>query len=220
MLNSIRWPRESRYEQGVPDFSLERACGASPVAGLDEAGRGPWAGPVVAAAVVLNERSLPKEVAQRIDDSKVVAREERADLFALLPLYALIGVGEADVAEIDKLNILQASLLAMRRAVERLPVRPAVALIDGNTPTDLGCPVRTVVTGDHLSLSIAAASIIAKVTRDRRMAELARAHPGYGWEHNAGYGTAEHRQGLVRLGLTPHHRRSFRPVSELLDTTY
>jgi ribonuclease HII len=138
----------------------------------------------------------------------------------LLPLYALIGVGEASVEEIDALNILQATLLAMRRAVERLPVRPAVALVDGNKPPDLRCQVRTVVAGDSLSLSIAAASIVAKVTRDRVMTELARAHPGYGWEHNAGYGTAEHHQGIVRLGVTAHHRRSFRPISEVLNLTH
>jgi ribonuclease HII len=201
----------------MPDLSLERACPHSPVAGIDEAGRGPLAGPVFAAAVILDERSLPAELAERIDDSKAVAADERAELFALLPLYCLIGVGEASVAEIDRFNILRASLLAMRRAVERLPVAPAIALVDGNRPPDLACPVRVVVGGDAISLSIAAASIIAKVTRDRRMAVLARAHPGYGWEHNAGYGTPEHLQGLVRLGITPHHRRSFRPVSELLQ---
>ncbi len=204
----------------MPDFSLERQCKQRPIAGIDEAGRGPWAGPVVAAAVILEERTLPEDLAHRIDDSKAVARDERAELFALLPLYALIGVGEASVEEIDAMNILRATLLAMRRAVERLPVKPAVALVDGNTPPDLRCPVRTVVAGDSLSLSIAAASIVAKVTRDHRMAGLARAHPGYGWENNAGYGTPEHRQGLVRLGVTPYHRRSFRPISELISVSY
>jgi ribonuclease HII len=211
---------ESRYERRMPDFTLERACRKSPVVGVDEAGRGPLAGPVVAAAVILDERTLPDDLACRIDDSKAVARDQRAELFALLPLYALIGVGEASVEEIDALNILQATLLAMRRAVERLPVRPAVALVDGNKPPDLRCQVRTVVAGDSLSLSIAAASIVAKVTRDRVMTELARAHPGYGWEHNAGYGTAEHHQGIVRLGVTAHHRRSFRPISEVLNLTH
>jgi len=203
----------------MPDFSLERGCPQSPVAGIDEAGRGPWAGPVFAAAVILDERSLPDELAERIDDSKALPPEERAELFALLPLYGMIGVGEASVAEIDELNILRASLLAMRRAVERLPVAPAIALVDGNRPPDLPCSVRVVVGGDGLSLSIAAASIVAKVMRDRRMALLAREHPGYGWESNAGYGTPEHRQGLVRLGVTPYHRRSFRPISELLQLT-
>jgi ribonuclease HII len=174
----------------------------------------------MAAAVILDERSLPERLACQIDDSKELATETRAELFALLPLYALIGVGEASVEEIDTINILGATLLAMRRAVLRLPVAPAIALVDGNAAPDLPCRARTIVKGDALSLSIAAASIVAKVTRDRRMAELARAHPGYGWEHNAGYGTHEHRQGLVRLGVSPYHRRSFRPISELLNVTY
>ena len=204
----------------MPDFALERQCGAGPVAGIDEAGRGPWAGPVVAAAVILEERTLPGELAGRLDDSKALTARERAELFALIPLYGLIGVGEAAVEEIDRLNILRATMLAMARAVERLPVRPAVALVDGNAAPALPCPVRTVVRGDGLSLSIAAASIVAKVTRDRRMAELAKHHPGYGWEKNAGYGTTTHKQGLVRLGVTPHHRKSFRPISELLNITY
>lgn len=204
----------------MPDFSLERQCGARPVAGIDEAGRGPWAGPVIAAAVILDERTLPDGLARRLDDSKALAAKERAELFALLPLYGLIGVGEAAVEEIDTLNILQATLLAMRRAVERLPVRPAIALVDGNRAPALPCAVRTVIRGDSRSLSIAAASIVAKVTRDRQMAELARHHPGYGWENNAGYGTAAHKQGLVRLGVTPHHRKSFRPIYELINATH
>src|SRR5262245_16194873 len=122
---NVGTPGESRYERRMPDFSLDRACCQKPVAGIDEAGRGPLAGPVVAAAVILDARTLPRSLARRIDDSKAVARDERAELFALLPLYALIGVGEASVEEIDALNILQATLLAMRRAVERLPVKPA-----------------------------------------------------------------------------------------------
>lgn len=203
----------------MPDFSLERACDSQPVAGIDEAGRGPWAGPVVAAAVILDERTLPSEMASQIDDSKLLSTAVRAELFALLPMYALIGVGQSSVAEIDRLNILRATFLAMTRAVERLPVKPAMALVDGNRAPSLPCPARTIIGGDGLSLSIAAASIIAKVTRDRLMTELARAHPGYGWERNAGYGTAMHKQGLVRLGITPHHRQSFRPISELVHLT-
>lgn len=203
----------------MPDFSLERACDRQPVAGIDEAGRGPWAGPVVAAAVILDDRTLPSELASHIDDSKLLTAAARAELFALLPMYALIGVGQSSVAEIDRLNILRATFLAMTRAVERLPVKPAMALVDGNRAPSLPCPVRTIIGGDGLSLSIAAASIIAKVTRDRFMTELARVHPGYGWERNAGYGTAGHKQGLVRLGITPHHRRSFRPISELIHLT-
>jgi ribonuclease HII len=204
----------------MPDFSLERSCKQGPVAGIDEAGRGPWAGPVVAAAVILDEKTLPKDIAKRLDDSKVVPPPLRGELFGLLPLYALIGVGQATVEEIDSHNILQATMLAMARAVQRLPVAPAMALVDGNRMPALPCPVRTVVKGDGLSLSIAAASIIAKVTRDRIMADLARQHPGYGWEHNAGYGTAEHQAALKRLGITRHHRQSFRPISESQTTIY
>jgi ribonuclease HII len=204
----------------MPNFSLERSCKQGPVAGIDEAGRGPWAGPVVAAAVILDEKTLPKDIARQLDDSKVVPPPLRSELFGLLPLYALIGVGHATVEEIDSHNILQATMLAMARAVQRLPVVPAFALVDGNRSPDLQCPVRPVVKGDGLSLSIAAASIIAKVTRDRIMADLARQHPGYGWEHNAGYGTAEHQAALKRLGITPHHRQSFRPISESQTTIY
>ena len=198
----------------MPSLKLERACQDSPVAGIDEAGRGPLAGPVIAAAVVLNIGTLPRRVARRINDSKQLPASEREALFELLQPHAAIGVGGASVAEIDSINILQATFLAMRRAVSRLPVAPAIALVDGNMAPGLACATQTVVDGDRLSLSIAAASIIAKVTRDRVMRLLSRQHPGYGWEHNAGYGTEEHRQALVRLGVTPHHRRSFRPVYE------
>jgi ribonuclease HII len=204
----------------MPDFKLERSCKQGPVAGIDEAGRGPWAGPVIAAAVILDEKTLPRDIAKRLDDSKVVSPPVRAELFGLLPLYALIGVGQASVEEIDSHNILQATFLAMMRAVQKLPVAPAIALVDGNRTPALPCPVRPVVKGDGLSLSIAAASIVAKVTRDRIMANLAREHPGYGWEHNAGYGTAEHQAALRRLGITCHHRQSFRPVSESQTTIY
>jgi ribonuclease HII len=210
---------DSAYERAMPDFSIERDCGAAPVAGIDEAGRGPWAGPVVAAAVILDGGCLPRELAGRIDDSKALTAAARAEVFALLPMYALIGVGQASVAEIDQFNILRATFLAMARAVEKLPAMPAMALVDGNRLPPLPCPARAVVRGDGRSLSIAAASIVAKVTRDRLMGDLARQHPGYGWEHNAGYGTALHKQGIVRYGLTPHHRLSFRPVSELSCVT-
>jgi len=204
----------------MPTFRLERSCKQTPVAGIDEAGRGPWAGPVVAAAVILDEKSLPRDISVRLDDSKVVPPPVRSELFGLLPLYALIGIGQATVEEIDSHNILQATFLAMARALQRLPVTPAIVLVDGNRAPDLPCPVRPVVKGDGLSLSIAAASIIAKVTRDRIMADLARQHPGYGWEHNAGYGTPEHQEALKRLGITQHHRQSFRPISESRTTIY
>lgn len=203
----------------MPDFAFERAAGCAEgrlVAGIDEAGRGPLAGPVVAAAVVLDPARLPADLAARIDDSKALRPALRQELFLRLRGRARIGVGSASVEEIDRLNVLAASLLAMRRAVAELAIPPDLALVDGNRAPDLPCPVRTLVSGDRLSLSIAAASIVAKVTRDRIMAELARRHPGYGWERNAGYGTAEHRAALIRLGVTPEHRRSFLPVSKLV----
>ncbi len=195
----------------MPDRALESAC-AQPVAGIDEAGRGPWAGPVVAAAVILGRRAPAG-----IDDSKRLSRPRREALFAALGECARIGVGVASVAEIDRLNVLAATLLAMRRAVGALDVAPAHALVDGNRLPDLPCAATAVIGGDRRSLSIAAASIVAKVTRDRLMARLARRHPGFGWERNAGYGTPEHRAALARLGVTPHHRRSFAPVARLLE---
>jgi ribonuclease HII len=199
----------------VPDFLLERTL-PGPVAGIDEAGRGPLAGPVVAAAVILPSRGLPKALAQGLDDSKKLSPASRQELFALLIRRAQIGIGSASVEEIDRLNILQATMLAMTRALARLPECPANALVDGNRAPALPCAVQTVVGGDGLSLSIAAASIVAKVTRDRLMTRLARRHPGFGWERNAGYGTAEHRAALIRIGPTWHHRRSFAPVSQLI----
>lgn len=196
----------------MPDFALERRAGGR-VAGIDEAGRGPWAGPVVAAAAILDPARLPDGLAARLDDSKKLSHAVRESLFESLRDHATIGVGVASVAEIDETNILAATLLAMRRAVCALPEAPDHALVDGNRPPDLPCPVETVVRGDGLSLSIAAASIVAKVTRDRIMTDLAADYPGYGWERNAGYGTKAHRDGLARLGVTPHHRRSFKPIA-------
>ena len=186
-------------------------CG--PVCGVDEAGRGPWAGPVVAAAVVLDRARVPAG----LDDSKKLSARRREALYDAIHAAARVGVGIASVAEIDALNILRANALARRRAVEALDPAPGVAVIDGNrVPPDFPCRAQALVGGDGLSLSVAAASIVAKVTRDRIMAELARAHPGYGWESNQGYGTAAHREALERLGVTPHHRRSFQPVRNIL----
>ena len=200
----------------MPDFALERAAGAAPVCGIDEAGRGPLAGPVFAAAVVLD----PARVPQGIDDSKKLAPARRRRIAADLAAVAAVGLGQASVAEIDRLNILRASLLAMRRAFDDLALglgrMPAVALIDGNRLPDLPCAARAVVGGDGRSLSIAAASIVAKVARDALMAELARAHPQYGWERNAGYGTPEHLRALTQFGATPHHRITFTPIHNLL----
>jgi ribonuclease HII len=187
-----------------------------PVAGVDEVGRGPWAGPVLAAAVILDHDRLPASLSAMIDDSKKLDARTRREIAAALPDCAAIGVGLATVAEIDRLNILQAALLAMGRAVAALPVQPALALIDGNRAPALPCPARTIVGGDASELAIAAASIVAKVTRDALMTALDAACPGYAWDRNMGYGTAEHRRALRRLGVTPHHRRSFRPIRELL----
>lgn len=182
------------------------------IAGIDEAGRGPWAGPVVAAAAILDTNNIPRG----IDDSKKLSSAKREALFDFIVQNAHTGVGIASVAEIDSLNILGATKLAMRRALEALPVRADVALVDGNRAPELYCKAVTLIGGDAKSLSIAAASIVAKVTRDRMMKELAREFPGYGWEKNAGYGTALHQAGLAQFGVTPHHRRSFAPIKLLL----
>lgn len=202
-----------------PDFSLEDAArrqGHAVIAGIDEAGRGPWAGPVVAAAVILDRALLPPEIADALNDSKKLTAARRESLFAALPAFAAIGIGQSHVEEIDRDNILNATLNAMSRALDALPVLPDLALVDGNRMPDLACKARCVIKGDARSLSIAAASIVAKVARDRIMAKLAVVHPGYGWERNAGYGTAEHRAGLERLGVTPEHRRSFAPIIKML----
>ena len=201
-----------------PDLSLEHAVGGL-VAGVDEAGRGPWAGPVVAAAVVFDEGGPPAPLRAGIDDSKRCSPARRTALYPAIVACASAAVGTASVAEIDGTNILRASLLAMRRAVARLDRAPTLALVDGNRAPHLPCPVRTVVGGDRRSLSIAAASIIAKVTRDRLMTRLSGRYPAYGWDRNAGYGTPAHRLALARHGPTPHHRRSFRPVRRLLEGT-
>jgi ribonuclease HII len=190
------------------------------VAGIDEAGRGPLAGPVVAAAVVLPRR-LPRGLGKLLDDSKRLTAEQRETAFAALRRHQAagsveIGIGAASVAEIVRINILQASLLAMRRAVAHLPGPPDHALVDGDRPPLLACKVRCVIGGDGLCLSIAAASIVAKVVRDRAMARLAVRFPGYGWQANAGYGTAAHREALARLGATPHHRPTFGAVRQLI----
>ncbi len=202
----------------MPDLTLERESGAR-VAGIDEAGRGPWAGPVAAAAVVLKADLLPDDLTRMIDDSKRLTRKRREAVFERLPAFAEIGVGLASVEEIDRLNILVATHLAMGRAFDQLVPPPSFALVDGNRAPTLCRPARCVVGGDAKSLSIAAASIVAKVMRDRIMAELAASHPGYGWERNAGYGTAEHRKGLDRLGVTIQHRTSFAPIQALIPKT-
>ncbi len=182
---------------------------------MDEAGRGPLAGPVVAAAVVLRADMAP-ELAAMLDDSKKLSAQQRLAAFlALRASSAEIGIGAASVAEILRFNILHASMLAMRRAVGRLRIAPDLALVDGNYPPKLACAVRCVVGGDGLCLSIAAASIVAKVIRDRAMVRLGARFPGYGWHANAGYATAMHRDALRRLGPTRHHREAFGSVAQL-----
>ena len=194
-----------------PDLSQETRLGGR-VAGIDEVGRGPLAGPVTAAAVVLDPAAIP----EGLNDSKRLTARRRDDLLALLLEHAEVSLGWASVEEIDRLNIRNASLLAMTRALAGLaPV--GHALIDGNAlPERLPCPATAIVKGDGKSLSIAAASIAAKVGRDAHMVALSRQFPGYGWEKNAGYPTADHRQALLDIGVTPHHRRSFKPVHNIL----
>ncbi len=186
---------------------------SGPVCGVDEAGRGPLAGPVVAAAVILQHGRIPKG----LNDSKKLSEEAREELYPRIQKMAIaIGVGQASVEEIDLVNIRQATHLAMARAVRALAVTAAAALVDGNDAPALPCRCETLVGGDGRSLSIAAASIIAKVTRDRLMAVLHEEYPRYNWRQNKGYGTAEHYSGLKAHGVTVHHRRSFAPISELL----
>jgi ribonuclease HII len=208
----------------VPDFSLETEIlktTSGPVCGIDEAGRGPWAGPVVASAVVLDPDHLSPALIEGLDDSKKLSAKKRDILFDRLKSAeangaAWIGIGDASSDEIDRLNILQATFLAMDRAVKGLATCPAHALVDGNCVPPLDCPATTIIKGDQKSLSIAAASIVAKVTRDRFMNALSDRFPGYGFERHAGYGTVIHREALERLGVTPHHRKSFAPIHKIL----
>jgi ribonuclease HII len=192
----------------MPDFSHERRIGGI-VAGVDEVGRGPLAGPVLAAAVILPRR-LPLGLAVMIDDSKKLTAARRVlVLAALRDAGAEIALGAASVPEIARLNILHAAMLAMRRAVARLPVVPEHVLVDGNRAPGCAMPCTAIIGGDGISLSIAAASIAAKVTRDALMARLHARYPDYGWDGNAGYAAAAHRQAILRHGATPHHRMAF-----------
>ena len=196
----------------MPDLLLEKAC-PSPVCGVDEAGRGPWAGPVSAGAVILNPRKVPKG----LNDSKKLTAKAREALEPQIKASALAwGVGFATAEEIDTLNILQATGLAMRRAIEALSVKPAHAWVDGNYRFVLPCPVTPVVGGDGKSLSIAAASILAKVARDRLMVEMDAVYPGYGFAGHKGYHATSHVAALAKLGPCPIHRRSWAPIRALL----
>ena len=199
-----------------PDFSFEadlQAQGFGLVAGVDEVGRGPLAGPVTAAAVILD----PSNVPAGLNDSKVLSTNKREVLYDLILQHSSVSVVHVSVEEIDRINILQASLLAMRQAISQLDPGPSFVLIDGNRiPAELPVPSHAIVKGDAKSVSIAAASIVAKITRDRLMTDLARQNPGYGWDKNAGYPTKEHQLALQHLGVSPHHRRSFKSVHNIL----
>ncbi|MEW6452059.1 MAG: ribonuclease HII [Pseudomonadota bacterium] len=196
-----------------PTFNRERAAmkrGVWPIAGCDEAGRGPLAGPVVAAAVVLD----PKRIPRGLNDSKKLSREEREALYDKICATAEVSVAFGSTARIDRDNILRASLWALARAVRALPVQPQLVFVDGRDKIDVDCDCRAVISGDALVQSIAAASIVAKVTRDRLMMQLGAAHPGYGFERHMGYGVPAHLRALEQLGPTIHHRRSFAPIAE------
>jgi ribonuclease HII len=195
-----------------PTFTRERAAlkrGVWPIAGCDEAGRGPLAGPVVAAAVILD----PKRIPRGLDDSKKLTPERREELYARICDRAQVAVAIASPARIDRDNILRASLWALAQAVMALPVRPQLVFVDGRDPIGCRCECRAVIGGDALLVSIAAASIVAKVTRDRLMARIGAQFPGYGFERHMGYSVPEHFEALERLGPTIHHRRSFAPVA-------
>lgn len=202
----------------MTDLFFEKQLGRETgtiICGADEVGRGPLAGPVVAAAVIIPAKGLGADLESQIKDSKKLTDAKRHLLFPLILQECPHAIAEASVEEIDQINILQASLLAMRRAIEALG-QVDHALIDGNKLPKLSIPATAIVKGDDKSLSIAAASIIAKVSRDETMRSLAKEWPGYGWERNAGYPTAEHIAALEKQGLTPWHRRSFGPVKRLL----
>ena len=197
----------------MPDFSIEAELPFRRIAGVDEVGRGPWAGPVLAAAVVLD----PEHIPAGLNDSKKLSHARRVALAEAIHARADVGIGQASVAEIEAHNILRATYLAMHRAIDALASPPDYALIDGNRiPTDFPCRAQGVVKGDARSLSIAAASIVAKVARDEIMVALSQQFPGYSWETNKGYGTPAHQNGLTRLGVTPHHRATFRPIHNIL----
>lgn len=204
-------------DSDLPHFDFERdafARGFRCVAGVDEAGRGPWAGPVVAAAVILDPDALPLGV----NDSKKLTPEKREELYDIILSVAEVGVGIIDVGVIDRDNILQATYAAMIQAVSGLRRAPLLAFIDGNRAPKLACITETIIEGDGKCLSIAAASIVAKVTRDRMMIDLDRQCPGYGFAQHKGYGTPDHQAALSRLGPTVHHRRSFEPIRILYES--
>tara|TARA_B100001287_G_C22557806_1_gene469984 strand:- start:21 stop:644 length:624 start_codon:yes stop_codon:yes gene_type:complete len=207
----------------LPDFSLEESLGLSTSAviiGVDEVGRGPLAGPVTAAAVFVDRQKITLDLSTKIDDSKKIPQKKRATISKQIEGIAIIGIGWASSGEIDQLNILEATMIAMQRAVlslrKQIILDPDYILIDGNKVPSFDFPSKAIVRGDEKSLSIAAASIVAKSKRDAFMTSLSKLYPCYGWEKNAGYGTREHLVAIERNGITAHHRRSFKPIANYL----
>ena len=208
----------------MPNFDIEnhiiQTKGHTYIAGVDEVGRGPWAGPVVTCAVIIDQNTFPSALAEQLDDSKKLSDKKRAVLYPQLLEHVTYSLGECSVAEIDNHNILHATMIAMGRAVDGLSQKPDYVLVDGNRmpPPNTGWSYQgePVIKGDGISMTIAAASIIAKVTRDTMMAELAQQYPHYGWESNAGYGTKTHQDGIASHGICQHHRTSFAPIKKLL----
>lgn len=203
----------------MPDFSFEKTS-LTPVVGIDEAGYGPWAGPLVCASVWLDPQKIPSILLTSLDDSKKLTKSKREFLFEILHkgkgVFCDIGVGLASPQEIDTLNVLKANYQAMERAVQQLQLQPKTLLVDGIRNPGFHPNIKTIKKGDSLSLSIAAASIIAKVTRDRLMTELACQYPVYGWDKNVGYGTARHIRAIKEHGITPHHRQSYKPIKTIM----
>ena len=207
----------------MPDFSLEESLGLSTsavIVGVDEVGRGPLAGPVTAAAVFVDRQKITLDLLTKIDDSKKISQKKHATISKQIESIAIIGIGWASSGEMVQLNILEATMLAMQRAISSLRKQiisdPDYILIDGNKVPRLDFPSKAIVRGDEKSLSIAAASIVAKNKRDAFMTSLSKLYPGYGWEKNAGYGTGEHLAAIEREGITVHHRRSFKPIAKYL----
>jgi ribonuclease HII len=203
----------------MPDYSFEKQAkenGYRIICGVDEAGRGSWVGPVIAAVVVLDPTLLSDDLLSKLADSKKIKKDQRKAIFDEMRTKIFYGIGKASAEEIDRINILQATFLAMRRALKSLEVVPDYALIDGNKLPGLTCMSEAIVKGDGKSYTIAAASIIAKVTRDLAMVELSWQFPGYGWDRNAGYGTKEHQAALASLGITSAHRKSYAPIRKIL----
>ena len=198
----------------MPDNLNERDVGwpKKLIAGIDEAGRGPWAGPVVSAAVILNEKNIP----DGLNDSKKLSEKKRLSLYSSIYNFHSVGVGISSIEEIDSMNVLQATFLSMKRAVEDLNPQPEYILVDGNLDPGLNFKTKCIIKGDSISISIAAASVIAKVTRDNLMLKLDKEFPNYNWKKNKGYGTAEHRNALELHGPCKYHRKSFSPINKML----